>query len=151
MLNFVKSDVAKYDAAKQAQLAKGLKALSAEAALPAQAAVEAQEKADIEEGRALLAGDLSCTDCHKFREAGDLGSAPDLTGYGSAEWLDGILRKPAHERFYAPRYEARDDGGEVTLMPAYGEGDSKLTDRELKMLVDWLRMTETVGGASVAH
>ena len=38
----------------------------------------------------------SCTDCHKFRDTGNLGSAPDLTGWGSKDWLvrfigDGVV------------------------------------------------------------
>ena len=35
-----------------------------------------------------------CASCHKFHEHGELGSAPDLTGYGSREWLIGMISNP---------------------------------------------------------
>jgi ubiquinol-cytochrome c reductase cytochrome b subunit len=61
----------------------------------------------IEEGVALMRGGLaeildggiSCTDCHKFHDAGDVGLAPDLTGYMSGVWIIDFIRNPAHERF----------------------------------------------------
>ena len=54
---------------------------------------------------------------------------PDLTGYGSREWLLGFLDDPAHARFYA---EGND------RMPAYGK-DEKLTRKQLESIIDWLR------------
>ena len=58
-----------------------------------------------------------------------------MTGYGSREWLAGIIADPAHKRFY---------GKENDRMPAYAESatDVKknlLSPREIQLLVDWLR------------
>jgi ubiquinol-cytochrome c reductase cytochrome b subunit len=85
-------------------------------------------------GRDLIAGELGCTNCHKFHDQGELGSAPDLTGYGSREWLEAIVRNPGDDRFYGDRNDR---------MPAFAPrslaGDHRLlTDRELRLLVDWL-------------
>ena len=60
---------------------------------------------------------------------------PDLTGYGSRDWLIGIIGNPAHKRFY---------GKENDRMPAYAESatDAKknvLSRQELELLADWLR------------
>lgn len=148
MLKYVLDDVSKYDADKKHKLAKAVKALSAEAQLPRQAAIEAAEAPEILEGRDFLAGaDLSCIDCHKYREAGEPGSAPDLTGYGSQEWLEAIIRQPGHNRFYGYRYPTPEtprapEDGAITLMPSYGEGDAKLSDREIRLLAEWLRTTQ---------
>ena len=43
--------------------------------------------------------DFGCTDCHKFHDKGKLGDAPELTGYGSPEWIAGIIRNPADDAF----------------------------------------------------
>lgn len=111
-------------------------ALSAEAALPRLAAADHDAQAPIVAGRELLAGRLACTDCHRFRDQGELGSAPDLTGYGSREWLLGMIGNPQHERFYS--------GDRNDRMPAFAEDREHsernlLSPRELALLVDWLR------------
>ncbi|HET6883300.1 MAG TPA: cytochrome b N-terminal domain-containing protein [Pirellulales bacterium] len=126
------------DAAKQseqserrAQLAA---ALSAEAQLPAQREQDKNDADLIETGRKQIVS-LGCTDCHKWHDEGDLGSAPDLTGYGSREWLKGMIGNPTHERFYGDINER---------MPAFAEHEDKpedniLTPANLDLLVDWLR------------
>ena len=131
MAGFVKDDLPGLDAA---EVKKAVLALSAEAALRRQADADKADAAAIAEGRKLIES-LTCTDCHKFRDVGDLGSAPDLTGYGSREWLAAFLADPAHERFYADR----NDG-----MPAFAKDPknpqaNKLSPAELNLLVDWLR------------
>ena len=94
MPNFVKENLgSKLDEEEQKNLQKVIAALSAEAQLPSQRAIDARDAAIIEEGRRLLVDDFSCTDCHKFRDKGNLGNAPDLTGYGSAEWTAGHDRQ----------------------------------------------------------
>jgi ubiquinol-cytochrome c reductase cytochrome b subunit len=94
------------------------------------------------EGRELLSGGLaelldsgtSCTDCHKFHESGDLGLAPDLTGYMSRQWMIEFIRNPAAERFY---------GDKNDRMPAFAPHDdpqlNQLDDKSLALIVDWLR------------
>ncbi len=104
--------------------------------------LEDELRSQIEEGRRLMTGGLadiaansmSCTDCHKFHDAGELGSAPDLTGYMSREWLMAFIRNPAAERFY----------GELNdRMPAFAPHDdpklNQLDDKSLRLIVDWLR------------
>jgi ubiquinol-cytochrome c reductase cytochrome b subunit len=100
---------------------------------------------EIEQGVALFNGDLTddknepiefaqCLQCHNLK-AGDpdgLGSggispAPDLNGYGSKRWLKDFLRNPGDKRFY----------GKKNIMPAFD--DSRLSERELDLLVDWMR------------
>jgi ubiquinol-cytochrome c reductase cytochrome b subunit len=108
--------------------------LSAEANLAYQEAGDADAVSErIAAGRAILIDDLACTGCHKFHDEGALGSAPDLTGYASREWLQAFISDPAHERFY------RDTNDR---MPAFAPGDpaaARLTADELEILVSWLR------------
>jgi ubiquinol-cytochrome c reductase cytochrome b subunit len=110
-------------------------ALSAEAQLHRQAEIDQQDAATIEAGRKVIASEENCAGCHKFREAGELGSAPDLTGYGSRKWLVGMISNPTHERFYADRNDR---------MPAFAEHgadttNNMLTQKQLGLIVDWLR------------
>jgi hypothetical protein len=53
---------------------------------------------------------------------------PNLTGYGSAEWIAGIIRNPADKRFCS-KFNDR--------MPAYAE--DTLNPKQVQMLTDWLR------------
>lgn len=130
MAKFVKKDVAAFDAAQKAQLTKVLAAISAEAGLKSQRAADARDAALIEEGRVLAANDtMRCTECHQFRKKDEDATAPDLTGYGSREWLTGILTDPRHERFYGKRNDR---------MPAFGT-DAMLDVHAIALLVDWLR------------
>ena len=72
---------------------------------------------------------FTCTDCHQFHGL-NKGSptAPDLTGYGSKEWIVGIISDPGHPRFY---------GKGNDRMPAYAK-DKILTPRQIEILADWL-------------
>jgi mono/diheme cytochrome c family protein len=129
MVEFVKEDVAAYKPDEKAQLEKVIKALSAEAKLPAQARVDASDAAEIVEGRKLIGEDgLACTDCHTFHDEKGTGG-PDLTGYGSREWLTGMINNPAHKRFY---------GKDNDRMPAFGE-QQLLTPLQIAVLADFLR------------
>ena len=77
----------------------------------------------------MLAGELRCTECHQFRKKDEDATAPDLTGYGSREWILGILSNPKHPRFYGARNDR---------MPAFLE--DKILDRTtLGLVADWLR------------
>ncbi len=112
-------------------------ALSDEADLPRSAGTVHDHHAPLAAGRELLlSGRLACTDCHRFRDQGELGSAPDLNGYGSRDWLLGMIGNPRHERFYS---DDRND-----RMPAFAEDTQHpehnlLSPRELTLIVDWLR------------
>ena len=110
-------------------------ALSAEAGLKSQSLADGQDATRVEAGKKAIANTEHCAMCHKFHEAGELGSAPDLTGYGSRDWLLGMISNPAHERFY------RDDNDR---MPAFAEQPedsprNRLSTQSLHLIVDWLR------------
>ena len=129
MPKFVKKDVANYTAEQKAQLVKVLAAVSAEAGLKSQLAMDAHEAAGIAEGRTLLRDAMKCTDCHQFQTPDADATAPDLTGYGSREWLVKFLANPAHPNFY---------GDHNDRMPAFGEKQI-LDAQQIALLADWLR------------
>jgi ubiquinol-cytochrome c reductase cytochrome b subunit len=132
MVSFVTETLTEW---KPEDVKSAVVALSAEAELPSQKAADQRDAATIEAGRTVIAAEENCVSCHKFRDAGELGSAPDLTGYGSREWLLGMIGNPGHERFY---------GDNNDRMPAFTEhaGDAAanmLTPQQLGLIVDWLR------------
>lgn len=112
------------------------------ACLAAEAKLDGPRKADadketvegIDSDTVLLLEDLTCTECHRFYHLGSLGDGPDLTGYMSRDWLTGIIKNPAHERFYG----SKNDG-----MPAHHESadDFLMSEQEIDAIVDWLRGT----------
>ena len=117
------------------ELGKIAAAVSAEAGLKSQAALDAKDAAVIAEGKGMIVDLYSCIDCHKFHQKGKLGTAPELTGYASREWLVGIISNPAHQRFY------RSDNDR---MPAYAEfpnepAKNTLSPHDIGLLADWLR------------
>ncbi len=142
MHSFVMSDLADLDENGKTRLEKIVMAVSAEAKLLSQTDLDATAATDgsIAAGLeafqvAFVKDSSSCIDCHKLGDTGDLGSAPDLTGWGSREWLRGMIANPNHERFYA---------NSDSSMPAFAENSedpsrNQLTDHELDMLVRWLR------------
>lgn len=132
MADFVKNTFSEFEADERAGI---IAALSAEAELPSQRLIDAQDAKLIAEGRTLITEEAGCTECHKFRGHGQLGTAPELTGYGSARWTTGILRDPAHVRFY---------GKHNDRMPAYAASETDpslntLDARRIELLVKWLR------------
>jgi ubiquinol-cytochrome c reductase cytochrome b subunit len=131
MVKYVKQDVASFDEAGKKELAQAIVALSAEARLKSQRDQDKLDEALIATGtKALIGAKLSCIDCHRFHEEGEeLGTAPDLTGYGSREWVIGIINNPEHKRFY---------GAKNDRMPAFGE-EKQLTPHEIGLVTDWLR------------
>jgi ubiquinol-cytochrome c reductase cytochrome b subunit len=131
MVTFVKDDLVNKSADDVKKL---VIVLSAQAALPNQAAADKADAETIKQGKKLLET-LTCIDCHKFDDLGALGSAPDLTNYGSRQWLIDFISDPAHERFYG---ENNDNMPAFYKDPANPK-NNKLTRRELEMLVDWLR------------
>lgn len=79
--------------------------------------------------------DFTCVDCHRFHDRGNLGAAPDLTGFASRQWLIGIISDPTQKRFY---------GAKNDRMPAYAPSPDApekniLTTRQVELLADWLR------------
>ena len=109
-------------------------ALSAQAQLPSQQHLDDADVAKIAKGVELIKTTCA-THCHQFGDAGQLGLGPDLTGYGSYEWMMGMLCNASHERFYR---------NENDRMPAFAEDphnpkDHQVSIRELSLIVDWMR------------
>ncbi len=130
MVKFVREEVAEFSAEDKQLLQKAVTALSAEAGLKGQRELDERDAAIIAEGKKLISGEsMNCTECHKFHEAGEEATAPDLTGYGSREWMMAFIANPEHERFYGDRNDR---------MPAYGT-EKMLTEQEIGLVVDWLR------------
>jgi ubiquinol-cytochrome c reductase cytochrome b subunit len=129
MAGFVNKKVAKYSAEQKEELKKVIIAVSSEARLRSQLDADARDASAINEGRSLLKGDIACTDCHQFHVPDEDATAPDLTGYGSRQWLVGMISNPAHEKYYGKRNDR---------MPRFGE-EQILSLQAIGLLADWLR------------
>jgi ubiquinol-cytochrome c reductase cytochrome b subunit len=130
MVKFVKKDVAEFSSEQKKKLKKVIAALSAEAQLKSQREADEHTAPIITEGKALLASsEMRCTECHQFHKKDEDATAPDLTGYGSREWLMALIANPAHERFYGKRNDR---------MPKFGE-DKILDAQSIGLIADWLR------------
>ncbi len=104
-------------------------ALSAQAKLKYQADIDERDKEMIEKGWGPLIDDIGCLDCHSIED--DDGSALDLAGYGSRQWMIDFIADPEDDRFYGKKNDR---------MPAFGrEGKEILPTREIEMVVDWIR------------
>jgi len=128
MAKYVKKNMPKFDDAEKEMLSKIIVALSAEANLKQQRNNDARDATMIGEGQTLVAK-IGCTECHQYRVPDEDATAPDLTGYGSREWLISLINNPEHDRFY---------GSKNDRMPAFGR-DKKLTPAAIEILADWLR------------
>jgi len=91
----------------------------------------------VAEGRALFENgndnlSMTCIDCHSItpvgedEQLGDVGSAPQLTGYASEAWLRDFLLNPGAERHY----------GENNAMPSY---EGRMSEKDLEILLRWMR------------
>jgi ubiquinol-cytochrome c reductase cytochrome b subunit len=130
MVRFVKRDVARFEQDEQEQLRRVIAAVSAEARLYSQREIDARDEPLILEGRTLIDSEqMRCTECHKFHEYDEGGRGPDLTGYGSRDWLVQFIADPEHQRFYGQRNDR---------MPRYGP-EEILDDGQIQLLADWLR------------
>ena len=127
MAKWVKKNVPK---ASPDQMRQVVAALSAEANLKSQREIDVRDASLIASGRDLIVGDdINCTECHQFRKPDEDASAPDLTGYGSRQWMIDFINNPAHTRFYGKRNDR---------MPAFG-AEKMLDPKASEMVVDWLR------------
>ena len=130
MVKFVKKQATEADRLSVEQIQQIAAAVSAEAQLPRQDEADKRDTALIDAGRKFMnSPSARCTECHQFRKKDDEATAPELTGYGSREWLIAIIGNPKHERFYGPRNDR---------MPAFA--DEKILDaRSIELIADWLR------------
>ena len=127
MVSWILAHVEGAPPAEQEHLRRVLIALSAEAKLKGQRAVDSRDSAVIVAGVQALRDPTACAECHRFHDTGK--GSPDLTGYGSREWMVAFVTDPAHTRFY---------GDNNDRMPSYGT-EKSLTDNEIGLVVDWLR------------
>ena len=81
------------------------------------------------QGRELIADAMRCTDCHVFHKPNEDASGPDLTNYGSRNWLIKFINNPAHPDLYGKRNDR---------MPAFG-ADQILNEQSIGLIADWLR------------
>ena len=72
---------------------------------------------------------ISCINCHAFQEPDPDVEGPDLTGYGSRQWIIDFVKNPEHEKFYP---ESND------RMPSFGT-KKILTEKEIGLIADWIR------------
>ena len=129
MVKYVQEDIAEFGAEDKQALQKAIAALSAEARLKSQRVLDQRDEGLIAEGTKALIGDrLGCMECHVFHDDGEE-NGPDLTGYGSREWLVAFISNPGHGRFYGERNDR---------MPAYLD-EKSLTPQEIGLVADWLR------------
>jgi ubiquinol-cytochrome c reductase cytochrome b subunit len=122
MVGYIQGDWKKMDKFAAGKVAA---ALAAEAT----GSVSQADSESVEEGRKILADDTACAMCHKFHDAGYEGSAPDLTGYGSQEWIEGMIANPNAARFYGHI-------GDEQKMPAF---EGRLSPEEITLIAQWLR------------
>jgi ubiquinol-cytochrome c reductase cytochrome b subunit len=81
----------------------------------------------LQPGREVFAR-ASCADCHSLEKGGDEGG-PSLSGYGSAQWLTGMLQDPAAPGYYP----------EQNKMPDFGK---RLPPQDIHDLVAFLQTLE---------
>ena len=130
MVDYARTTVAAFTPGQRTQLQQVIATISAEAKLNSQRDLDTHDAALIEEGRQMLADKmLRCTECHQFRKPDQSAMAPDLTGYGSREWLISFISNPEHGRFY---------GKGNDHMPRFGE-DKVLSAQAIALIADWLR------------
>ena len=130
MVRYVEERFAKLPEEEQAAI---IAALSAEARLPEQRKIDNEQSAVIARGRELIVRE--CTRCHEFHGSGPVGQAPVLTGYGSREWLLGLVASPEHVAFYGLRNDRMPVYVEDSLRPE----KNRITDVQLSVIVDFIR------------
>lgn len=118
----------------RAQLEQIIHAVSAEAGLWYQQEADAMLGEDPEGIDLFFEGtdgvSETCGDCHGFDgEESMAARTPDLTGWGSREWMIEFTKNPEHARFY---------GSGNDRMPIFEE-ERIFTDKQIELVVDWLR------------
>ena len=126
---FVTTKVSAFTPEKKEQLVRVITAVSAEAGLRSQGGVDARDAKLIDEGRGLFREGINCANCHAFGKKDPDATGPDLTGYGSREWLIKFISDPGHADFYGERNDR---------MPAFGRSGMLKTE-QIELVADWLR------------
>jgi len=132
MVDFVKNELSEWD---KADIAAVIAALAAEAGREKIDPADEKLQARIETGREILKDGSACGQCHKFHDANDETEGPDLTGYGSRQWLIDFISDPSQPRFY---------GDNNDRMPSFAKDPNHPTHnilrrQDIELVVDWLR------------
>ncbi len=127
MVAWVMNHIPSATVAQKEDIQHMLIALSAEAQLKLQRDMDKRDTALIAAGTVMLRDQKGCAECHSFHDAGK--GSPDLTGYGSREWLRAFIADPAHARFF---------GENNDRMPSYIP-EKSLSEKEIGLVADWLR------------
>ncbi|MEX0793171.1 MAG: cytochrome b N-terminal domain-containing protein [Pirellulaceae bacterium] len=130
MADYITSTMADEDEWTPEQIQAVVTALAAESGIE-----ENLDQEQIALGRELLQDDSRCAMCHEFGEENFSAYAPQLTGYGSRQWLIDFISNPADPRFY---------GDNNDRMPAFYHDphaplENRITKKDLELIVDWLR------------
>ena len=137
MVEFVQTDLADLDEEGKEKLEAIIVALSADAGLPYQSKMdqEAATAGQLTRGREAFTESFesyACSDCHRWGDIEDAEDAPDLTNYGSRDWMISMIADPAHI------YGEHND-----RMPAFDPPDnpeaSQLSRDKIRLIVDWIR------------
>ncbi len=130
MVRFVTRDVAAFDETQRRDLNKVLLALAYESDLPGSGPMDRATATTVVEGRQLFGSEeIGCARCHTYGEFTERSTAPTLNGWGSRDWILGLLHDPRGEGYYRDRNDR---------MPRFG-ADGILSERDLGLIVDWLR------------
>ena len=134
MVNFVKNDLSDTSAWSSEDIRAVIVAMAAEANVY-DTGIPESDISLIERGRALISDENRCGSCHDFGiNEVNPNMAPDLVGWGSREWLIGIITNPAHEKFY---------GTQNDRMPSFGVTTDgaipRLSLSQIELVVDWIR------------
>ncbi len=135
MVTYVAGDLQEWRKENPDEVEAVIIALSNEANLLSQAGLDGNSQDKIIKGAELIKSEDRCAQCHRFHDAGELGSAPDLTGYGSRDWMINFVSNPAHQRFY--------EGDKNDRMPAFakepGSNQNLLSRQQIELIVDYIR------------
>lgn len=134
MSEFIADDLTDLDEDGKAALADVILMLSSQARLPYQPDIHPDSEnpevlTRIEAGEEHLIDTFGCVDCHMFEIPDEDATAPDLTGYGSKEWISRFINDPGHPALYGSRNDR---------MPAFGK-EALLSPREIHLITDWIR------------
>lgn len=92
---------------------------------------DASSEALIRKGRRFFMA--VCNECHSYDgERSGMLNAPEMLGYGSAEWIELMIAEPSHET----RYRSR--GKEPAQMPRF---EDRLSERDRRLIAEWLHVT----------
>ncbi|MDB6058412.1 MAG: menaquinol-cytochrome reductase [Verrucomicrobiales bacterium] len=129
MVKFVTRKLRAFSPEQKADLTNVIAAVSAEAGLKSQKELDASSSAQIQHGLQSFNEGVGCAECHQLRSKNADASGPDLTRWGSREWLVGVTSNPKSAHYY---------GDDNDRMPAFAD-DKVLDAVSIGLIADWLR------------